>query len=190
MNIEAIVIRKVPIREHDQLVVLYSESMGKMAASARGSLRAHSTQALAIDEGNRISCELVDGKSGPIMTGAQASRSFSHIKGSPLRWAAAQFFLQAVDAIVYEAQPDAHLWGCLCSVLGELDAARDEHVLTLFRQGQGAMLDAFGYGTQDDATIASQVVSRSKMDEQFEAIAQRRLSSLDLFYDVAARVYS
>jgi hypothetical protein len=74
--------------------------------------------------------------------------------------------------------------------LGELDAARDEHVLTLFRQGQGAMLDAFGYGTQDDATIASQVVSRSKMDEQFEAIAQRRLSSLDLFYDVAARVYS
>jgi recombinational DNA repair protein (RecF pathway) len=111
VNIEAIVIRKVPIREHDQLVVLYSESMGKMAASARGSLRAHSTQALAIDEGNRISCELVDGKSGPIMTGAQASRSFSHIKGSPLRWAAAQFFLQAVDAIVYEAQPDAHLWG-------------------------------------------------------------------------------
>jgi len=187
MNIEAIIIRKIPVREHDQLVVFYSREEGKMTAVARGSLRLHSKQALALDEGNDVRCELVNGKAGPIMTGAQAVRSYSSAKSSPVRWAAVQFFLQAIDTLVFEEQPDVPLWDCMTSMLAQLDACSDGDVLAVFRRCQGQLLETLGYGGQQSATTASSYINRSAMDEQFEAIAQRRLTSLDLFYDVAAR---
>jgi DNA repair protein RecO (recombination protein O) len=189
VNIEAIVIRKIPVREHDQLVVLYSKEFGKMSAAARGSLRVHSKQALALDEGNLIHCELVSGKASPIMTGAQAARSFSGAKGSPIRWAATQFFLQTIDAVVFDEQSDPLLWSCLQAALMRLDASSDADALAVFRRCQGDVLAALGYGAQSEAAMSSTTVSRGAMDEQFEAIAQRRLSSLDLFYDMAARTY-
>ncbi len=190
MNIEATVIRKMPIREHDQLVVLYSREVGKMTAAARGSLRIHSKQALALDEGNLIHCELVDGKAGPIMTGAQAVRSYSSAKSSVLRWAAAQFFLQTIDALVYDEQPDVLLWSCLTDTLTRLDEAADGDALSVFRRCQGSLLEVLGYGARNETAVASVRIHRGAMDEQFEVIAQRRLTALDLFYDVAARQYS
>ncbi|MEK9209067.1 MAG: DNA repair protein RecO, partial [Patescibacteria group bacterium] len=187
MNIEAVVIRKVPVREHDQLAVLYSREAGKMTAAARGSLRMHSKQALALDEGNLIHCELVNGKAGPIMTGAQAVRSYSGAKSSSIRWAAVQFFLQTIDTLVYDAQPDEHLWSCLTGILTQLDETTDDTALTVFRRCQGLLLETLGYGVQHPSAFASAGMNRGAMDEQFEAIAQRRLTALDLFYDVVGR---
>lgn len=190
MNIEAIVIRKVPVREHDQLVVLYSREIGKMTAAARGSLRLHSKQALALDEGNLMHCEMVHGKAGPIMTGAQAIHSFSSAKRSPIRWAAMQFFLQLIDAVVFDEQPDDQLWMCINDVLVRLNAASDAEALEVFRRCQGSVLAVLGYGEQSEEYMTSNSANRCSMDEQFEAIAQRRLSSLDLLYDVAGRRHS
>lgn len=190
MNIEATVIRKVPVREHDQLVVLYTREGGKMTAAARGSLRARSKQALALDEGNLIQCELVQGKAGPIMTGAQAVTSYRNAKSSALRWAAMQFFLQTVDTLVFDEQPDLKLWSCLNAILTRLDETPDDEALSVFRRCQGDLLEALGYGLQQAAVVSSSQINRGSMDEQFEEIAQRRLTALDLFYDVAARRYS
>lgn len=184
MHIEAIVIRKRPVREHDQLVVLYSRELGKLQAVAKGSLRAHSRQALAPDEGCLIRCELVDGRSGPIMTGAQSLRSLSRAKRSALAWTAVQFFLQATDAVVFESQPDDALWRCLVETLSALDAADDGHALDVFRAGQQRLLGALGYGMTPVGAGVRAV--RTALDEQFEVIAQRRLTSIDLLYDVAA----
>lgn len=187
MNIEAVVIRKMPVREHDQLIVLYSKEAGKITASARGSLRASSTQALALDEGNVIHCALVHGKAGPIMTGAQAMRSQSNAKNSPVRWAAVQFFLQAIDTLVFDEQSDRPLWECLIGTLSQLNACADGDALATFRRCQGHLLEVLGYGMQNEVLLASTQINRGTMDEQFEAIAQRRLMALDLFYEVAAR---
>ncbi len=189
MSIEAVVIRKMPVREHDQMVVLYSREAGKMTVAARGSLRIHSKQAPALDEGNLIQCELVNGKAGPIMTGAQAVRSYSGAKQSPVRWAAMQFFLQVIDILVYDAQSDGRLWECLTGVLTRLDEAADDEALAVFRRCQGFLLESLGYGMQGEAVLSSLHINRGVMDEQFEAIAQRRLTGLDLFYDIATRQY-
>jgi DNA repair protein RecO len=190
MNIEAIVIRKLPIREHDQLVVLFSKEAGKMTVAARGSLRMHSKQALALDEGNVIRCELVDGKAGPIMTGAQAVRAYSSAKGSAVRWAAVQFFLQAVDVLVFDEQADLRLWSCLTAILARLDETGDEGAVQAFRLCQAQLLEVLGYGAQTVSVSTVARVSRGELDGQFEAIAQRRLTALDLFYEVAARAVS
>jgi recombinational DNA repair protein (RecF pathway) len=171
----------MPLREHDQLVVLYGQETGRMAAIAKSSLRAASRQALAIDEGNMISCALAPGRAAlPILTGAQAQRCWSSAKADPLAWAVAQFFLQAIDAIVYDAQPDAELWGALTGTLDALD--RGAAPLEALRMGQAAILEVLGYGRRDPAPS---VAVPCDADMEFDRIAQRHLSALDLVYSLA-----
>lgn len=184
MHIEAIVIRKKPVREHDQLVVLYSRELGKITAVAKGSLRGHSRQALALDEGSLLRCELIDGRGGPIMTGAQSTRSLSNAKRSSVAWAAVQFFLQATDAVVFDAQPDAALWECLQETLLALDASSSADALSTYRSGQRRLLATLGYGRLAQET--DERWGRCELDAQFEIIAQRKLTAIDLVYDVAA----
>ncbi len=185
MHIEAIVIRKQAIREHDQLVVLYSRELGKITAIAKGSLQRHSKQALALDDASHIQCELVDGKSGYIMTGTQALSSLGLAKQSPRTWSVAQVFLQAVDLMVFEAQADEELWGTLQEILQSLDRSSPETVLALYRRGQERFLQALGYGVAGSGEMLSRW-ARSALDEKFETIAQRRLSAIDVLYDVVA----
>ena len=186
VHIEAFVIRKRPVREHDQLVVLYSRELGKLTAVAKGSLRNRSAQALALDEGNRIRCELVTGRIGPILTGTQAIHAAGGAKHSPLSWAVCQFFLQALDVLVYDGQPDGQVWSCLEDVWRAVDDCRDTDILAVFRRGQRDLLAALGYGLRYADADAS-APDRSGLDAEFEMIAQRRLSAIDLVYDVAAR---
>jgi DNA repair protein RecO (recombination protein O) len=182
MHIEAIVIRKQPTREHDQLVTLYSRELGKLTALARGSLRFRSKQSYALDEANRVHCELVSGRSFPIMTGTQTARCLSRAKRDPLAWAAVQFFLQVVDCAVFDHQPDERLWTSLTGILERFDVGIDG-IPESFRLGQRELLAALGYGQSADDSGGRWI--RCGLDERFEALAQRRLSSLDLLYDVA-----
>lgn len=173
---EALVITKATVREHDQLVTLYCRELGKTTAVAKSILKSHSVQALQLDNGNLIRCELVSGKGTPIITGAQAIRCYSRAKSSPLRWAAAQFFLQVVDVMVYDHQQDLKLFDCLLATFGELDRVPDDQVMPLFRRCQAELLGILGYG--------SSLVAGRELDDQYERIAQRRLATLTLFYDM------
>lgn len=180
MNIEAFVIKKIPVREHDQMVVLYSRTHGKQVAIAKGSLRVHSKQALALDDGNYIQCELIEGRAGYIMTGAQAVRSYSVMKSSGVRLAAGNYFLQIMDVLVYDGQPDEQIWACLADTLSMLDAASDDDVLPLVRNRQRAFLEALGYGLSDAPALSV----------RFDELAQRRLTALDVLYAMVGRPIS
>lgn len=178
---QAIIVRCSALREHDQLVVLYGRETGRLAAIAKGSLRMESRQAPTLDEGNLISCELVAGRGDlAIMTGAQAQRCWANAKGTPAAWAVAQFFLQATDALVYDGQYDGRFWAVLASILEQLDAGTDP--LRVLRHGQAAMLEALGYGRR---AIPAAYARHDAMDDEFDRIAQRHLSALDLVYHLA-----
>ena len=180
---EAVVIRTLPLREYDRLVVLYSRELGRTAAIAKGALRTTSRQGIALDDGNIIRCHLVPGRTGlALMTGAQAQRSWANCKQSPAAWAVASFFLEVIDAVVYDGQPDEALWDALVSILGSLDAGTEEP-LAILRRGQVRLLEVLGYGTHPMPIVAA---VRSSLDDQFERIAQRQLDSIGLMYQVAS----
>lgn len=184
MVIDAIVIKKTPLREHDQVVTLYSAQLGKCAAVARSSLRTSSTQALALDDGNMIRCELVPGRSElPIMTGAQSQRCWAHAKMSPTHWAVAHVLFQVVQWIVYDHQPDDRLWELTARTLSALDA--HEAPLSVLRAMQCSLLESLGYGAHTAEEAATQ---RNHLDDQFDRIAQRHLTATDTFYQLA-RMY-
>ncbi len=180
MHADAIVIKTTAMREHDRTVVLYTRQQGKLAAVAKGSLRARSKQSPALDDGTFLTCELVQGRGPlPIMAGAQAMRSWSGVKRSPCAWAVAQFFLQVIDAVVYDAQADEAMWSTLTRTLEALDAGQPP--LDVLRQGQVAFLAALGYGTHAMPTAGPMLTA---LDEQFEWIAQRKLDALHLVYQL------
>jgi DNA repair protein RecO len=181
--IEAIVIKKMPLREHDQLVVLYTRELGKTLAAAKSIMKAHSVQALQLDEGNLVRCELVAGKGMPIITGAQALLCYRIAKASPLRWAAAQFFLQIIDAVVFDHQQDGALFEHLSGTLAELNQESGD-VLDIFRRRQASLLEVLGYGRQLTEISSARAV-RGPRDDEFEHIAQRRLATIDFFYELA-----
>jgi DNA repair protein RecO (recombination protein O) len=183
MLIEALVIKTSPTREHDKLVTLYSPELGKITAIAKSALKHGSVQALQLDAGNHIRCELVSGHGMPIITGAQAIRCFSGAKSSPVLWAAAQFFLQVVDVIVYDQQPDQELWTCLTDTLAEFDRG-EPAVLATMRRRQDELLGVLGYGRAEGPDADWSRSGRIEMDDAYERIAQRRLGTLDLFYDL------
>lgn len=169
MHIEGIVIRKERRREHDQRVVLYTRQAGKISVLAKSSLKNTSRQRAALDEGNMIRGELVPSRGGAsILTGAQAQSCWNEAKDAPVAWAAMQFFLEVVDVLVYDDQPDGALWDALAGSLTALNGCTD--VMPTFRRCQGALLEALGYGAV------------ANPDETFEQIAQRRFRSLDLLY--------
>lgn len=185
MLIEALVIKASPTREHDKLVTLYSPELGKITAIAKSALKHGSVQALQLDAGNHIRCELVSGHGAPIITGAQAIRCFSSAKASPVLWAASQFFLQVVDVIVYDQQPDQELWACLMNTLSEFDGGTRGVALAMMRRRQDELLGVLGYGRASGPSEAWNRPGRIEMDDTYERIAQRHLSTLDLFYDLA-----
>src|SRR5688572_9127051 len=166
MNVDAIVIRRFALKEHDQAVVLYSRQAGKTAAVAKGSLRPGSRQTPALDDGNLIRCELVQGRGDmPVLTGAQAQRCWSSVKSAPIAWAAAGAILQAVDALVYDAQPDERLWHATVDALVALD--RGDDPLAVLRQGQASLIEALGYGHRFPP-VAGPV--RTPLDDELEHI--------------------
>lgn len=180
---EAVVIRTLPLREHDRLVVLYCRELGRTAAIAKGAMRASSRQGLALDDGNVIRGHLVPGRTGmALLTGAQAQRSWSTCKRDPVAWAVASFFLEVIDAVVYDGQPDEALWSTLTDILEKLDAG-DTDPMTILRYGQVQVLNVLGYGKHQEPVV---VTTRCSLDDQFERIAQRQLDSIGLLYQVAA----
>ena len=185
MLIEAIVIKALPTRERDKLVTLYSRELGKIIAVAKGALKAHSVQALQLDPGNLIHCELVPSRTGlPIITGAQAINCFSRMKSVPCLWAAAQFFLQVVDLIIFDQEPDQKLWACLDQTLATLNLAEGDEALKILRQQQIYLLEVLGYGGTGLETVHHQPI-RTETDDFFERLANRHLKTLDLFYELA-----
>jgi DNA repair protein RecO len=181
MLVQAVVIKKIPVREYDQLVTLYTRELGKTLAVAKSALKRSSVQALHLDEGNLIQCELVSGRAGAIITGAQALRCQVRAKTSAVRLAAMQFFLQVIDATVYDHQQDSALFECLVGILERLDSSDEPDTLNVFRACQSDMLQVLGYGRFAPLTGGG----RTDMDDAYERIAQRRLSTLALLYDVA-----
>lgn len=178
---EAFVIRSTPWREHDRLIVLYSRQLGKCSVIAKGAQRATSKQSLALDSGTLLQCDLVPGRAQwAIATGAQALSSWPVTKADPLRWAVAQFFLEAIHAVVFDDQPDDAVWAVLGNVFGSLEGG--ESALGVFRSGQQELLVALGYGHH---AVRAGSRGRTPLDERFEYIAQRPFSSLSLVYRLA-----
>lgn len=149
MRTQALVIKRQPTNEYDLLVTLYTQELGKLTAIAKSALKPSSTQGPHLDSYNLIDVELVDGKSWPIMAGAQSLDTHRHIKSSLQSMAMAGFFTEAIQKIVFDGQRDDELWDFLNNVFDTLngDGGCDDATFAGF---QRELITVLGHGAQKE----------------------------------------
>src|SRR5690348_11552414 len=153
MRTKAIVIKKSPAGEHDQMVTLYSEDFGTMRAMARGSFRATSLQSMHLETLNLIDFEVIQGRAWPIISSAMMLKPHTSVRESLSKLAAVQFFTEVLDKIAFENEQDPHLWEFLSTMLAEFDQADEKDLLPLFRRQQAEFLKVLGYAPQIERCV-------------------------------------
>src|SRR3989344_9022419 len=107
---KAVIIKKIPIREYNELIVCYTQEEGKQAYQAKSILRPNSKQAGHLDVLNLVDFNLVLGNGHPIITSAYCLDAFSSLKTSLGAMSVAFFILELFDRAVMEGQTDDKLW--------------------------------------------------------------------------------
>lgn len=148
MRTQAIIIKKVPTNEFDQLVTCYTEDYGTLRALARGIYKPTSVQSLHLEPLNLVEFELIHGRSMPIISSAQMVSAFPNLRGSLASLAAAHFFAEVLDRISFENEKDPKLWRFLTETLDELNGKAAPELLGQFRAYQSEFLDVLGYAPQ------------------------------------------
>jgi DNA repair protein RecO (recombination protein O) len=153
MRTKAIIIKKTPASEHDQMVTLYSEDFGTMRCMARGSFRATSLQSMHLENLNLIDFEVIHGRAWPIISSAMLLEPHGNIRNSLPKLAAAQFFTEVLDKITFENEKDTQLWEFLHTMLAEFNGAEEKNILATFRKYQAQFLKVLGYAPQVDRCV-------------------------------------
>jgi DNA repair protein RecO len=130
VHTQAIILKKIPIREYDELVVCYTRNSGKQTYQAKSIRRHTSKQASHLDLLNLVDFTLVHPKGSirdlavnghSIITQAYSLRTFSNLKSCLPATAAAFLILETFDKLVFESQPDLQLWNLLVDKLEKFD---------------------------------------------------------------------
>ena len=158
MRVQAIIIRKIPIREYDELVVCYTEDSGKETFQVKSILRPISKQASHLDLLNLVDFSLVRGNGHPIITSAYALNSWPRLKARLPALAASYFLLECFDKLVFDGQSDQKLWGFLATQLAKYDQlARRDNInwSQVITDAKNEILGIMGYDSRTDlATLA------------------------------------
>ncbi len=145
MRTKAIIIKRNPFNEHDQVVTCYCEDTGATRAIARGIYRPKSVQSLHLDSFNLIEFEMIPGKMYPIIASAHAIEQYPVLKSSVQRIAAVNFFMEVLDKIMFENERDEKLWSFLTGLVQEMDTVPEVELAGAFKAQQLKLLDVLGY---------------------------------------------
>ena len=157
MRTEAIILKKIPIREYDELVVCYTKHAGKQTYQAKSVRRHTSKQASHLDILNLVDFTLVHPKGSlkeqlinghSIITQAYSLRTFSRLKSSLPAMAVAFFILESFDKLVFEGEIDDKLWNFLTDNLNKLDELSQKRIArwpTVIESTRKELMETMGY---------------------------------------------
>ncbi|MCA9375956.1 MAG: DNA repair protein RecO, partial [Candidatus Doudnabacteria bacterium] len=118
----AIVLRRRNLREADRIVTLYTRTHGKVAAIARGVKKPTSRLAGHLELGTVVDLSFAEGKGDLYtVTGAQGITPMVHASGVIDVLPVFTHFLEVVDQMTQDAEPDTRLYDLLSSTLQQLD---------------------------------------------------------------------
>lgn len=163
--VEAIILKKIPTKEYDELVSCYTQDFGKATYAAKSVLRPTSKQASHLDILTLVDFELVQKNHLPIITNAYSLNNFGNLKSSLPAVAIANYVLEVFDKFVFENDPDLKLWELLNARLVHLNDLAQQPVANWKGELAGtqkAVMEVLGY----NETI------------NLEDIIQARMSSL------------
>ena len=118
---EGVVLRHSPLGEADRLVTVFTSSLGKLRAVARGVRRPRSRIAGHLEPLSYARLLVARGRTLDVVTGAETVRSFPLLRGNLESVARGLFCAELADAFTPEEQPNQPLLDLLLATLGRLD---------------------------------------------------------------------
>ncbi|MEK7151673.1 MAG: DNA repair protein RecO [Patescibacteria group bacterium] len=122
MHTRAIILKKIPIREYDTLVICYTQDAGKQVYQAKSIMKPTSKQAGHLDILSLVGFSLAHKNNYPIITSAYCLEAFPYLKSSLVGMSAAFFLLECFEKLIFENEPDSKLWGFLLTQLQRYNA--------------------------------------------------------------------
>ncbi len=149
MRIRGVVLKKLQLREDDELIVCYTENFGKRRYLARSSMKTDSKQGSHLDVLNEVEFSVIEGRHNVLIASAMAVRMFPNLKSSLPALSMAFAVFDVFDVMVYDHDTDYALWSNLIDTLQNLDAKATDP-LTDWRETwsiiERDMVSVLGYG--------------------------------------------
>jgi DNA repair protein RecO len=164
MRTQAIILKKIPIKEYDELLICYTKDAGKQVYQAKSILRRTSKQASHLDIFNLVDFSLVEGNGQPIITSAYCLSAFPRMKASLKSLAAGFFVLECFDRLVFEGEHDPKLWDFLLSSLNQYNdmiLKRGVDWASMINTTRMDLLNILGYGDNSSIEELAQVQFKS-----------------------------
>ncbi len=131
-RMQAIILSRRDIREHDQIVSLYTEERGKLELFARGIKKMASKNASSLEPYTWNHVGTVRGRQIEYVTSVQPIRFFPILRTDAKRSGAAWYFMWFLDVLIPAGGGDKALFKLVLSWLEYLEEERvDRHVLLL-----------------------------------------------------------
>ncbi len=145
---QAVILKKIPVKEYDELIVCYTPDLGKITCVAKSVQRPTSKQAGHLDILNLVDFEPIQKNQLPIITNAYSLNNYGNIKNSLPALAIGNYLLEIFDKFVFESDPDVKLWNFLGNTLERLDSLAGTvgvNWKTEFAGTQNSLLEVLGY---------------------------------------------
>ena len=117
----ALVLRSVEYKEHDNILTLLTESEGKITASARGCRRKGSTLASGCQLLAWSEMELVSNRDRWTVSSASLQRNFPGVQNSFEKFALACYMAEVIELLAVEGEPAPELLSLILNCLHALD---------------------------------------------------------------------
>lgn len=171
MLLKGIVVRKMEVGEHNQLVTVYTQELGKIRVLAKSAKKNTSKQAGHLELFNLVDFVAVPGKNYPIITQAQSSENFLGIKSSFPKLMAGFFVLETFHRLVYEEERDLNLWSFLNGQLNKLNGLEKSETKSMLAEFKKELLEVLGY---------KQNINKEEIDYFLQSLSAHKFSSLHL----------
>jgi len=145
-RVEAVVLRHWDYGETDRMVVLFTREKGKLTALAKGVRKPLSRKAGHLEPFTRLSVQLAQGSSIPIITQAETIDGHVSLRQELTLIGQAAYVLEVVERFTFEGEENRSLYQLIVHTLQRLSAAvQPELVLRYF---DVHLLAAVGYQPQ------------------------------------------
>lgn len=167
---EAIVLKRVSVGEADRVVTLLTPDEGKLVCIAKGVRKMNSSQGAYLEPGNRVTIQLRQTKSLPIISQAQLINQFTQSRLQLKRVKQVFEVLELADVLFVENVEDQDGFAMICRILDEVNEEKSD-----FRSVQRQLNELFthmGYQDLRDTAYTSIL-------EYASAVAERPVRSYD-----------
>ena|SRR3990167_4460835 len=182
---DAIVLNTKDFGEHDQLVSLYTKEFGKLRAKARSSKKATSKQANFLHIPSVISCSLVLGRQGYILSGIINKTTYGKIFSDLFALGYVLSFFNLVDSVIFDNQKDDKVWNLLKRALHDTQSLvgknNKNNLWNREKEWILQLLEVLGLGERIGA-IPNKIHNQRQFDDYIKHVLENKLEQKVEFF--------